>query len=166
MEGVLYEKKWYIVALKPRKERAVFAQLERIGVEYFYPVAKIKKGRFIKEEPLFPGYMFARFSIAENYNNVRFARGVRDVVKFGKNIPCVDDGFIEVLKNKVSGVIELGKPAVSEGELVKIKEGPFMGLIGQILSVKKGDERVVLLLKSAFLSSKVELPVSFVEKIG
>ncbi|SNR59727.1 transcription termination/antitermination protein NusG [Desulfurobacterium atlanticum] len=166
MEDILYEKKWYIVALKPRKEKVVFAQLDRIGVEYFYPVAKIKKGKLLKEEPLFPGYMFAKFSIAENFNNVRFARGVRDIVRFGKNIPFVDDGFIEVLKEKVGDVIEFGKPAVSEGELVRIKEGPFRGLIGQILSVKRGDERVVLLLKSASLSSKVELPVSFVEKIS
>ncbi len=166
MEEILYEKKWYIVGIKPRKEKAVFAQLERIGVEYFYPVAKIKKGKLLKEESLFPGYMFAKFSIGENYNNVRFTRGIKNIVRFGNSIPFLDDDFIEVLKSKVSGVIELGKPAVSQGETIRIKEGPFRGLIGEILSVKGSDERVVLLLKSASLSSKVELPVSFVEKIG
>ncbi len=166
MSNAINEPKWYIISIKPRKEKVVFVQFDRINIEYFYPIVKIKKGKLLKEEPLFPGYMFAKFSIAENFNNVRYARGVKDIVRFGRNIPYIDEDFIKNLKEKTESIIEFGKIELKEGETVKIKEGPFRGLIGKVLKLKKGDERVVLLLKAASISPKVEIPISFVEKVS
>ncbi|WP_457569414.1 transcription termination/antitermination protein NusG [Desulfurobacterium sp.] len=166
MSNAINEPKWYIISIKPRKEKVVFVQFDRINIEYFYPIVKIKKGKLLKEEPLFPGYMFAKFSIAENFNNVRYARGVKDIVRFGRNIPYIDEDFIKNLKERTESIIEFGKIELKEGETVKIKEGPFRGLIGKVLKLKKGDERVVLLLKAASISPKVEIPISFVEKVS
>ncbi|WP_297444235.1 transcription termination/antitermination NusG family protein [Desulfurobacterium sp.] len=166
MSNVMNEPKWYIVSIKPRKEKVVFVQFERINIEYFYPIVKVKKRKLLKEEPLFPGYMFAKFSIAEHFNNVRYTRGVKDIVRFGRNIPHIDESFIENLKEKTNSIIDFEKADLKEGEVVKIKEGPFRGLIGQVLKLKKGDERVVLLLKAASMSPKIEIPISFVEKVS
>ncbi|WP_457567315.1 transcription termination/antitermination protein NusG [Desulfurobacterium sp.] len=166
MINPINEPRWYIIHIKPRKEKVAFSQLRRINIEYFYPIVKVKKGKLLKEEALFPGYAFAKFAIAEHFNNVRYARGVKDIVRFGTNIPYVEESFIETLKEKVNSIINLETPDIKEGETVKIKEGPFRGLIGQVLRLKKGEERVVLLLKAASMSPKVEVPISFVEKVS
>ncbi|WP_456397564.1 transcription termination/antitermination protein NusG [Desulfurobacterium sp.] len=163
MSSIISEPKWYIVSIKPRKEKVVFVQLNRINIEYFYPIAKIKKGKLLKKEPLFPGYMFVKFSISEHFNNVRYARGVKDIVKFGRHIPYVEESFIEYLKEKINSIIEFTEIDFKEGDIVKVKEGPFRNLIGQVLKLRK-NERILLLLKAASMSPKIEIPISFVEK--
>ena len=56
---------WYAIQTKPRKERVVQAALDRAGIEAYCPRIQMPFGpakrKSLKEVPLFPGYLFARF---------------------------------------------------------------------------------------------------------
>ena len=155
------EPKWHLVYIKPRKEEVVRVQLQRIGIETFYPRVRIVKKGVEKVEPLFPLYMFARFSVAKDFLNVNYTRGVRWVVKFGNRIPSLSEDFIESLKSVELALIE-EKPKIRENDLIRIVDGPFRNFIGKVLRVKHGGERVIILLK-AMNSPAVEISVEYVE---
>ena len=157
------ERRWHVVYIKPRKEKVVETLLKRAGIESFYPIVKLKRNGTLKEEPLFPHYMFANFSLSE-YTLVNFTRGVRKVVKFGNNIPYLPEDFIERIKNLSGKVLPLNskEDSIKTGEIVEIKEGPFRGFIGEVLSVKRGSDRVVVLLKHVNNAPKLELPIEYI----
>lgn len=157
--------KWHIVYIKPKKEKLVKVQLERIGIETFYPMVRVKRSRELVVEPMFPLYMFARFSVAKDFLNVNYARGVRRVVRFGSLVPAVGEDFIDFLRKVDGSIIADRKVEFEEGDLVRVKEGPFRNFIGKVLEFKRGEERVILLLK-AVNSPKVEIPVEYVEVIS
>src|SRR5207249_243143 len=78
---------WYAVNVKPHQERLAELNLHRLGVEAFCPLLKqrkmIRRRQQISTSPLFPGYLFARFRLEDQYRAVIYARGVRKVVAFG-----------------------------------------------------------------------------------
>ncbi len=158
------EKRWYIVHIKPSKEKVVEAQLSRIGIETFYPKVRFKRGKVEKVEPLFPLYMFARFSLKNDFLNVNYARGVRRVVRFGENVPSVDGKLIERLR-QVEGRTVSRERVFREGDEVIIREGPFRGFIGEVLRARSGEERVLILLKAVKMSPKAEVPVDMIEPL-
>ncbi len=157
------ERRWHVVYIKPRKEKVVETLLKRAGIESFYPIVKIKRNSTLKEEPLFPHYMFANFSLTE-YSFVNFTRGVRRVVKFGENLPYLPEDFIEKIKSLSGKVIvpPSERDLVKVGEVVEIKDGAFRGFIGEVLSVKRGSDRVLVLLKHINNAPKVELPIDYI----
>ena len=56
------------------------------GVEVFSPTMEIvtaRGGRMVSESEPFPGYLFGRFDLLEDYSLVRWGRGVRKIVGFG-----------------------------------------------------------------------------------
>jgi len=75
---------WYTVTCKPRQERVTRSNLERLGIVTFYPEIKeskiIRRKKQIRISPLFPGYLFAKFSVQTDYRAVIYARGARGVV--------------------------------------------------------------------------------------
>ena len=97
--------------------------------------------------PLFPGYLFVQVDqLAGNWRKINNTRGVTRLVHLGEE-PCpVPDTVIAALfkrcdVNQVlqdSGLLEIGKHA-------RISEGPFSGLIAEIIAIKP-DSRVHLLL--------------------
>ncbi|WP_163329053.1 transcription termination/antitermination protein NusG [Desulfurobacterium thermolithotrophum] len=153
--------KWHVVYIKPRKEEVVKVQLERIGIKTFYPKVKVVKKGIEKVEPMFPLYMFAKFSVVKDFFNVHFARGVRRVVKFGNQVPSLSEEFIEYLRS-VNGCLIENKLGIKESYCVKIVDGPFRNFIGKVLKMKRGEERVVVILK-AMNSLTLEVPVEYVE---
>ena len=159
------KKNWYIIHIKPAKEQVVKAQLSRIGIETFYPKIRVKKGKTEKVEPMFPLYMFAKFSLEKDFINVNYTRGVRRVVRFGENVPSVSEELIQSLK-KISGGKLVKEETFKVGETVEILEGPFRGFIGEVLKAKSGGERVVVLLKAAKICPTAEVPASILKRIS
>ncbi|MCH1497844.1 MAG: hypothetical protein L7U83_02140, partial [Akkermansiaceae bacterium] len=61
---------WYVLRTQLKREKLAAANLRRLdGVEVFLPRLKYQKttrrGRVWWTEPLFPGYLLARFSLVE-----------------------------------------------------------------------------------------------------
>ncbi|MGH7960235.1 MAG: transcription termination/antitermination NusG family protein, partial [Candidatus Binatia bacterium] len=71
---------WYCLRTKRYKENWVAHQLMGLCDEIYLPLLReqrrIRRQYTWKIEPLFPGYLFARFIIRERFRAVRYTPGV------------------------------------------------------------------------------------------
>jgi transcriptional antiterminator RfaH len=107
---------------------------------------------------MFPGYLFARFELAEMHRQVRYAHGVSGIVQFGGRYPTVDEEALAQLRGCI-GVAEVKEVnyELSQGDQVKIIEGAFVGIEAVITKVLPAKERVKVLLD--FLGRRMEADV-------
>jgi len=151
------ERAWYVVRAQTKREHIAAGHLREIeGVEAFCPRLRYRKatrrGKIWWMEPLFPGYLLAKFDLAELERAVTFCQGVRGLVRFGGQIPSVPEDFIESIREQVRGEQAEGEevmtltPMVEVGDEVEIASGPLQGMQGAVVSVAPAAERVKILL--------------------
>jgi len=162
------ELNWYVLRTQVKRERLAAANLRQLeGVEVFLPrlryLKTTRRGRVWWVEPLFPGYLLAKFSYLEMGRAVTYAAGVSRVVSFGKETPAVPNQFVKDLRDEVARhqnddeeIVVNWK--VEVGDEVELAEGPFKGMEGQVVDVRPGAERVSLLLE--FLGDTKPVEVS------
>ncbi len=155
---------WYLIQAKPKQEARAKEHLENQGVECFYPtieIEKIVRGKRQKRlEPLFHNYIFIKLDDADSaWSKIRSTRGVRDFVRFGKDIAKVPVLLIKKIKKDTANfdpdTLESNVP--KPGDKVRVTEGAFKDLEG-IYRTKNGEERSIILLD--LLSQSVEIEVS------
>jgi transcriptional antiterminator RfaH len=144
---------WYAINTKPHSEIFAAGSLQQLGVEVFLP--KLKEARLVRGTwqksimPLFPGYLFAHFDLANHFRAVTYAKGVRKIVALAGGPSIVDEPIIHAIRAKVvNEAIELPDRIFSPGEVVKIQEGPLCGLEAVFQKRLNGASRAVLLLKA------------------
>ncbi len=149
---------WYCVRCQTKREHIAAQHLREIeGIEVFCPRLRYRKatrrGKIWWVEPLFPGYVLARFSIAEMERAVTFCQGVRGLVRFGSGIPAVPASFVESLKNEVRSRKNASEemftisPTIELGDEVEVAHGPLQGMRGTVVAVPSASERVKILLE-------------------
>lgn len=154
--GMSDEPSWYVLRTQLKRERLAALNLRRLkGVEVFLPRLRYQKttrrGRMWWVEPLFPGYLLARFSLLELGRAVTHTAGVTRIVRFGDDVPEVPGELVCQLKKEVSRV-ESGDEEIvvnwkiDVGDEVEVADGPLKGMEGQVAEVRPGVERVSLLL--------------------
>ena len=88
---------WYVIQTKPKKEEEAKSYLSTKGVEVFSPLMEnflLRNGRMNKElKPLFPGYIFGKFDLEQNYPLVRWAKGTRVTGRTTSTWPRRHSGF-------------------------------------------------------------------------
>ncbi len=148
---------WYCVRTQTKREHIAAGHLRELeAVEVFCPRLRYRKatrrGKIWWVEPLFPGYVLARFNLAEMERAVTFCQGVRGLVRFGSEIPPVPESFVETLRHEIrihpGGEEELLSvaPVIQIGDEVEIAHGPLQGMRGTIVSVAPAHERVKILM--------------------
>lgn len=148
---------WFCVRAQTKREHIAAGHLRELeGVEVFCPRLRYRKatrrGKIWWVEPLFPGYLLAKFNLAEMERAVTFCQGVRGLVRFGAKIPPVPEHFVNSLRqeirNRPEGEEELLSvaPVIQIGDEVEIAHGPLQGMRGTIVSVAPAAERVKILL--------------------
>jgi transcriptional antiterminator RfaH len=107
---------------------------------------------------MFPGYLFARFELAEMHRQVRYTHGVAGIVQFGGRYPTIEDDALAQIRDH-SGAAEIKELnyELSQGDQVKIVEGVFVGLEAVVTQAVPAKERVKILMD--FLGRKVEAEV-------
>lgn len=138
-------KKWYVLNTKPKKEFHVEKIFSEAGFLIYNP--KYKQSDRIK--PFFPGYEFIHFDFPEQYQLVRYTRGVKKVVGTPVGPTPIPEEVLETLKaREEGGLIELLKygeePAL--GDEIEVMEGPLKGLKGIFKRELSDAERVLILL--------------------
>ena len=161
------EPNWYVLRTQLKRERLAAANLRRLkGIEVFLPRLRYQKttrrGRVWWVEPLFPGYLLAKFSHLELSRAVTYTAGVSRIVTFGDDTPAVPDQFVEDLQAEVARHQTDGEEIVVNwkvevGDEVELAEGPFKGMEGRVVEVRSGTERVSLLLEFLGESKPVEV---------
>lgn len=158
---------WYAVSVKSHQERLVELNLQRLGVETFCPLLKqwkvIRRKQQMSTSPLFPGYLFARFRMEDQYRAVIYARGVRNIVAFGHTPAVIDEELIGAIKSRLhNGCVIAPASTFRRGQVVRIQEGPLHGLEAIFEREMSGCQRVVLLLRALSYQVRVVLGLEHV----
>jgi transcriptional antiterminator RfaH len=131
-----------------------------MGMEVFCPrlrqVKTVRRRRKSVVVPLFPGYLFSRFCVEDQYRAVVYARGVRRIVCFGTTPAPVDDRLVEGIRDRlVDGYATIATPRFAVGQSVRISEGSLCGLEAVFERELSGTQRAVLLLKTLSFQARV-----------
>lgn len=128
--------KWFVASHKINELRKLEINLRNQKFDYYLPKIKIRKTKshFI-EEVLFPGYIFINTGI-ENISALQYTRGIKKVIKFGKNFSFMSNDEISSIKkieeasrhNPISTNIYVGQEAI-------IKEGSLKGNLVKVCSL-------------------------------
>ena len=137
------EKYWYALYVKSRCENKAALQLGADGVNYYLPVVtKWKKWSDRKKkvtEPLLKGYIFIYADEKERMLSLELNSVVRCVFDMGRpaRIPEWQINNLRKILTKESDIII--KDGLVPGVKVKIKDGPFEGIIGVVQESDNGN---------------------------
>lgn len=131
---------WYAVRTRSRFEAVTAAALRDKGYDEFLPVWRSRRrwSDRVKEVdlPLFPGYVFCRFSARDRFP-VLDSPGVVHIVSAGIRLIPVEDREIESVRT----ICAAGVPALPwtegvAGQRLMVVKGPLKGVEGTLVSVK------------------------------
>lgn len=155
---------WYAVSTKPHQEKQAELHIKQCGIECFLPLLKeskiIRRMRKTVIEPLFPGYLFARFDLDKHYRAVSYATGVRRIVEFGSGPVKLDATMIDAIKERLNnGYVTLMPIRPVHGQVVYIKGGPLAGLEAVFVREMTERNRVLVLLNTLGFHAKLTLNI-------
>lgn len=158
---------WYLLRTKTGEERKAQQNLVGIVENTLLPLGKMRlrqRGREAwRVAPLFPCYLFARFSLSSAARKVCYTPGVRDIVRFGEQAAAVPFWVVDQLALRCAdGPIELLKPQLSRGDAVRVLGGPFQQFEAIFDGYLGGTERVAVLLSIMSAERRVVMPAAMV----
>ena len=162
---------WYVIQTKPKKEEEADSYLSTRGVEIFNPLMEtfaLKNGRMNKElKPLFPGYIFGKFDLEQNYPLVRWGRGVKCVLGFGGYPTSIAEEVVGIIKERTDaeGIVRV-KQNFKANDVIRIKTGPLKDLLGIFERWVSDNDRVRVLLNLIGYQPAVEMHYSMIEKVA
>jgi transcriptional antiterminator RfaH len=146
-------RQWYVVHTHIKQEERASENLQAWGVETLH--AKLRTRRYNEftgaptyiTQSLFPRYIFARFNAREQLPQIRFTRGVHNVVCFGESPAPVDQHIIDIIRsrNDEYGFVK-ANDELKLGDNVIVSAGPLRNLSGIFEREIKGSDRVMILL--------------------
>ena len=151
--------RWFVLAAKPRQEKVCLEELARGGFEALCPHRMEYRWRRRRQEtvPLFPGYVFVKMRYPDDFHQVRWLRGVMDLVRFGEaDPPSVQDEVMQFFVDSMNeeGVLETG-PDVVVGDQVQFLSESMRGLVGTVLRVDSATKRVQILMELLYQATIV-----------
>jgi transcription antitermination factor NusG len=163
------ETNWYALYTCPRHEKCVAHEIEHRSIPCFLPMYRSlrrwKDRRKELELALFPGYVFARFALADRLRVLKLPSVVR-LVSFNGQPAALPQGEIEALRERLScGRCVEPHPYLRVGRRVRVSCGPMQGLEGIIVR-RKDRCRLVFSLDLIMRSVAVEVDESDVEPIA
>ena len=150
-------KYWLVATYKINEIKRAERNLLYQNFDYYLPRIKFKKPNSnYGEEVLFPGYVFLNIRL-EYYSLIKYTKGIKKVVKFGKNIPSLTDNEINSIKSieKLSNSLPI-TPKINIGQEAVITDGPFKGTLVKICSLPS-KERIEVLLAILGSSRRVSI---------
>ena len=162
-------KSWYLIYCKPQEERIAKDNLERQGYTVYLPLVSVRrrrKGKTVRiVDPHFPLYLFIYLSDqTDDWGPIRSTIGVSSLVRFGQVPAQIPVSLIEGLREREDsdGVQELPEQGFKIGDKVRIAEGVMEGFEA-IFQCHKSNDRVILLLKIAENTAKIEIESNQIE---
>ena len=154
----IMKKNWLVATYKINEVRRLESNLLNQKFDYYLPKITIKKiNSNPKSEVLFPGYIFVNISF-KNYSALKYTMGIRNIIKFGDNVPCISDEEFEAMKmaeetSKIDPIVSL----MQMGQEVVIAKGSLKGSIAKVCSLPS-KERVGVLLSFLGSMRRVTIP--------
>ena len=151
-------KYWIVATYKINEIKRVESNLLNQNFEYYSPKITTKKiNSNPKKEALFPGYIFINTAL-DNYSSVKYTKGIKNIIKFGQNIPYITDDEIKSINMlEESSTIDPFVSKIKIGQEMLIKTGSLKGNFVKICSLP-AKKRVDVLLY--FLGSFRRMSIS------
>lgn len=130
---------WVAAQIRPNMLKKACKNLENQAFEYFSPcrIETVKSGnRFRRvEKLLFPGYIFVRYDIhSRDISTLNATMGLSRLVRgLGNGPGIIPDSFVDALM-VACDQWSLFKDKVSAGNQVRFVDGPFVGMVGEVIS--------------------------------
>jgi transcription antitermination factor NusG len=163
--------RWYAVYVKSRTEKKVLTALEWKGIEFYFPVKKIKrqwgKQSRVVEVPLISCYVFVKVSNREFYD-VLITNGVLRYVSFEGRPAAIPECQIDALKfflKEQNEDIGVTSERIKKGDLIKVTSGPLKGISAEVSAVC-GKRRIILRFTGLGCCFHVDLGKNMIEMIG
>jgi transcriptional antiterminator RfaH len=157
---------WFCLRAQPKREHIAAACLRHIpDLEVFCPRVRFRKhtnrGAVWFVEPMFPGYLFARFDYAIYHRRVRQGPGIRGFVQFGDRLGLLPDELIRELKARMGDdeLVEIDQ-GLEPGQNVQITQGPLQGLEALVTRLIAARDRVEILIEWMGRSLRAEASVA------
>ncbi|HTT65156.1 MAG TPA: UpxY family transcription antiterminator [Bryobacteraceae bacterium] len=160
---------WFALTAKPRHEKAVGENLRGKGLESFVPLYSARRQwtdrvRLV-DVPLFPGYVFCRFSYASRLQ-VLNTPGVTSLVGFSDGpAPVEDEEIARIRTIQASGLPAQPWPYVQVGQRARIERGSLAGLEG-VLIREKDALRVVVCVELLRRAVAVEIDRDMIRAVN
>lgn len=160
--------RWHVVFTENRYEAKSCGEIIKLGFRVFLPLEKrrvLRRGKKrIVQTPLFPGYLFASFDVADaKWNAIRSARGVLDVLcNQGKPLAMPLGLTEKIQRMQRLGLFDHTKrptPFPPGSSVALDGEGPFSEFAAQVLRVRTAD-RVDLLIRYLHRELTINVNVS------
>ena len=162
---------WFVVQSKPREEERALHYLREKGFDTYLPRMEVVSVRNLKnvksEKPLFPGYLFCRFTKEDEIlAHVRWTRGVKKLLPESVNPIPVEDEVVKAIQSlqQKDGVIR--KQPFDKNDRIRIARGPMKNILGLFDHWSSDNGRVKVLLNFINYQASVELHHSLVEKVA
>lgn len=161
-------REWFVIRSKSRKEDMALRSLARRGVVAFCPriLEPIGWTNDWVTVPLFPGYLFVEIELQTAFHTVNWTPGVKGFVSFGEIPTPIAPGIVNFLREQ-TGPDGLIRPvnAFRAGERVRIKRGPFAGLVAIIEKPCPERGRIRVLMDFLRQGTSVEVPLAAVGRL-
>ncbi len=167
------EPRWYACYTRARHEKQVESLLAQKGLESYLPtVPRLRQWKDRKKVvawPLFPSYVFARFTL-RHVHDVLVVPGVSTIVRAdGRPTPIPDEELANVRRfvNVVAetGVVPDVRPLIQEGDWVRVVDGPFVGVEGRVVE-RRGRRRVLVGLGAIGQGIEVDIATQLLKVIA
>lgn len=132
---------WYALMVKHQHERPLESALRHKGFEALAPFYQVRKRWSDRVKtidlPLFPGYVFCRFPMADRLS-VLDTPGISRVVSFnGAPAPVAGDE-IEAIRAVITAKVPVRPwPHLKPGDRVRIERGSLQGIEGTLIREKE-----------------------------
>ncbi len=171
--------KWYVIHIQSGYEQKTKQALEQrvksLGVENkifqiiipMREVVAVKKGKKTNvKEKVFPGYILVKMIMDDqSWLVVRTTEGVTGFVGAGLKPTPISEKEVQAIMKFVEQEQPKFKAKFSEGEAVKIIEGPFADFLGTIEAIDEERGKVKVLVSVFGRETPVELDFLKVQKL-
>src|SRR4051812_8267756 len=149
------DRRWFACYTRARHEKRVALTLDERGMESFLPLvlreSQWKDRKKLVGFPLFPSYVFGRFSVTETHR-VLSIPGVSTIVRIKGQPAVIRDHEIDNVRRFASALATTDMPIetipfIAEGELVEVTSGPFAGVRGFVVE-RRSRRRVLVGLEA------------------
>lgn len=151
---------WYAIRVRSRHEKTVLAALTGKGFSPFVPFyasSRRSSGPTPSQLPFFPGYVFSRFDCTQLLPILTTSGVVSIVHDYRGPIPVEESEIDALVRLVASGVTPRTCAYISEGERVRVEEGPLRGTEG-IFVRGKSVSSIVISVSILQRSLNVEVP--------
>jgi transcription antitermination factor NusG len=133
-------------------------------VDYFIPIFHEKIGSYTSSSVLMEGYAFVKDTpgVRDSLADLRDQRVFSRVLCRGSRFETVDSTTIAVLKRKLKSSL---KRRYSVGDRVKILDGIFKTLEGEVISIEDGGKIIMVKIKRMSREMIAPVPATLLERV-